>query len=280
MMNLIVLKGEENSGKTITLKMVYERLKTFNLLDTHWFKYYDDDGAHRDFRDVLILNTSKAIAAYPPISPSSVTCTTIDYDGSDISILKSLFDDVDFNYIKDPSKLINEHQSISEYDYGKDYDETEELDRTYDDNLRDKLDTLRETSDNSVSESHIETTLNTVSKFKPNGINLIGFVLEGDYGFAHAITKSTTTHHSRCLYDHLKTLEFCNSLICACSIPAIGTHPRMNPVYCVVKFIIDYASKYGSIRVVLINSNRSSSTSWSTKISIDKAIAHQIINNI
>ena len=36
-MKLIVLYGEENSGKSITLKRVYERLKKENLLETNWF---------------------------------------------------------------------------------------------------------------------------------------------------------------------------------------------------------------------------------------------------
>ena len=55
-MKLIVLYGPENSGKTTTLKMVYEVLKQFNLFDSHFFKYYNRDREHTDFRDVLVID--------------------------------------------------------------------------------------------------------------------------------------------------------------------------------------------------------------------------------
>ena len=61
-MKLIVLYGDGNSGKTITLKMVYERLKKYNLLDVNCFRYYDRECHHYDFRDVLVFKKDQNFA--------------------------------------------------------------------------------------------------------------------------------------------------------------------------------------------------------------------------
>lgn len=52
-MNVIVLTGSSHSGKTTTLKIVYEYLKGINQQETNRFRYLDP--AQKDFFDVLII---------------------------------------------------------------------------------------------------------------------------------------------------------------------------------------------------------------------------------
>lgn len=54
-MKLIVLYGPANSGKTTSLKIVYEVLKHINLRETNVFKYLDIN-FYLDFLDKLVLN--------------------------------------------------------------------------------------------------------------------------------------------------------------------------------------------------------------------------------
>ena len=56
-MKLIVLQGPENSGKTTTLKKIYERLKCINAADSNYFEYVDSN--LRDFNGVLEIDTNK-----------------------------------------------------------------------------------------------------------------------------------------------------------------------------------------------------------------------------
>jgi len=52
-MKVIVLTGPSSSGKTITLKIVYEYLKEINEEETNSFHYLDS--AKKDFYDVLVI---------------------------------------------------------------------------------------------------------------------------------------------------------------------------------------------------------------------------------
>lgn len=56
-MKLIVLYGPEDSGKTTTLEIVYERLKRINVQNTNMFCYLDD--IQRDFIDVLVIDKTR-----------------------------------------------------------------------------------------------------------------------------------------------------------------------------------------------------------------------------
>ncbi len=57
-MKLIVLYGPENSGKTTTLEIVYERLKRISIpRATNYFFYLD--GIQRDFIDVLDIDKTR-----------------------------------------------------------------------------------------------------------------------------------------------------------------------------------------------------------------------------
>ena len=88
-MKLIVLYGPENSGKTMTLKRLYETLKQHNVYETKCFKFYDSDHLHNDFRDVLVLDKSK------PIIVQNGTTKIEVYDGRDVDAIKKAFPDMD-----------------------------------------------------------------------------------------------------------------------------------------------------------------------------------------
>lgn len=70
-MKLIVLYGPEDSGKTTTLEMVYERLKRINIKDTHCFWYLDE--IQRDFIDVLVIDKTRLgdAGCNPPMRTST-----------------------------------------------------------------------------------------------------------------------------------------------------------------------------------------------------------------
>ena len=56
-MKLIVLYGPENSGKTTTLEIVYERLKRISVVNLNKFWYLDE--IQRDFIDVLEVDKAR-----------------------------------------------------------------------------------------------------------------------------------------------------------------------------------------------------------------------------
>ena len=55
-MKLIVLYGGGKTGKTTSLKIVYEVLKRMNHEETNVFEYLDTQYHYRDFLDVLVLD--------------------------------------------------------------------------------------------------------------------------------------------------------------------------------------------------------------------------------
>ncbi|MBR2887822.1 MAG: hypothetical protein IKB95_06315, partial [Bacteroidales bacterium] len=60
-MKLIVLYGQKDSGKTTTLKMVYEVLKKQNTQEEKKFTYLDRH-YYNDFRDVLVIDKPQDFA--------------------------------------------------------------------------------------------------------------------------------------------------------------------------------------------------------------------------
>ena len=89
-MKLIVLYGEEKSGKTTTLKMVYEKLKQFNQVETRWFKYCDSDREHNDFRDVLVINP-KDVLKITSSTHDNCDCHCHEYDIHELQGLEYVF---------------------------------------------------------------------------------------------------------------------------------------------------------------------------------------------
>ncbi len=245
-MKLIVLYGPEKSGKTTTLKMVYEQLKPFNLSETYWFKYYDSNRAHLDFRDVLALDYAK------------ITAIKVDYKYKDYSdCISQILDECVIN------KILSDKSKIK-----VNYDTIEKLVTKIKQIINDKK------SDNTNTIYTIEELTKEIEKLEAidpkkqsdinknkevlkcgkdfNNINgyKVGFVLEGDYGFVHY------ARHSRNLYEHLKQLIGCDTIICACSAKNVPF--LRQPFLCVLFFIAYYILQNGhcSLQLLVVNSNR------------------------
>ncbi len=103
-MELIVLYDCSNSGKTTSLKIVYEVLKNLNYEETNVFRYLDLN-YYRDFLDVLILdrNTTKnAIDLCVKMSQS----TPMRYNASNIEDARNK------NTITDNVSLCNDYVKV------------------------------------------------------------------------------------------------------------------------------------------------------------------------
>ena len=203
-MKLIVLKGKPNTGKTTTLKMVYEMLKEINVEETHCFKYYDSDHDYNDFRDVLVIKKKENESKSPYVE------------------LKTI-DDLK-QYFPEYSKYFDTFESI-----GKEVKDLEEKNR-----IQFQLYSLE---DNVTSNICLDLT-----KIDGNDLETIGLVLEGDYGFVHS-KDSCWSEHSRNLYENLKQLINCDTIICACSEPSLRRIKKENeklkfqPYFCLFCFI-------------------------------------------
>ena len=102
---------------------------------------------------------------------------------------------------------------------------------------------LKEPSDLAKLETHIPT-LATIQPLK------VGLILEGDYG-------TNTKKLGRDLYSHLKELEFCDIIICACS----QNKKKGLPIHCLMKFIKETPTKYFVVWTksnTLVNERRAS----------------------
>ncbi|MBO7598173.1 MAG: hypothetical protein J6T70_14130 [Bacteroidales bacterium] len=272
-MKLIVLQGPENSGKTTTLKIVYEQLKKWNLLETHCFKYYDSDGGHRDFRDVLLVERQTILDSIPADVKKSST-NIKEYCGADTSIIAEAFSSIDLpflneieanrieDYIKSEMKKINDFVDDEEDDF-------EDSDIDFD-----------SVCDDALQKPDVKKLISDVANLCSDDLGTLGIVLEGDYGFVHKKTRGSTTHHSRSLYNHLWELRFCDTVICACSILAGVTTPSMKPANCVAKFIIDYVKTVGSITFYVLSTVSCTKKGWKKKIATDTVIANQIVSLI
>lgn len=79
-MKLIVLYGPEKSGKTTTLKMVYEVLKRVNQKENHAFRYVDIN-KYLDFLDILDLEHKQTQDVIDKcLKPISKSVKLIDYN--------------------------------------------------------------------------------------------------------------------------------------------------------------------------------------------------------
>ena len=90
-MKLIVLYGPENSGKTTSLKMVYEVLKGVNRNEKKVFRYVDHT-SYLDYLDVLEFERTKTKAFFNQIltsKSSSVSLHTYTDDNIDTNDIKN-----------------------------------------------------------------------------------------------------------------------------------------------------------------------------------------------
>lgn len=224
MMKLIVLYGPENSGKTTTLKIVYEVLKQFNLLETHWFKYYDDDCKRNDFRDTLVLDKD----FYVNVGEMKIENDEwTEYTGNDNNDLDTIFEEKNL--------------------------------QNYDNNTTINFKT--------TSECHQRKCLKTV-----------GLVLEGDYG-------ESDENRNRDLYAHLKELEFCDVIICACSYPVPEKQSKIvidsKPVECVKRFIKEYVKLGIHITFSVVRPYKiTSGEHYTTYVPKERGTARKILSHL
>ena len=225
MKKLIVLFGPENSGKTTTLKIAYELTKRDNLEETKWFKYYDDQKAHNDFRDVLILE-QKVISKI----------NNQDIKSQYFIINEDNQDDIIKEIVSFVQNTINSDVEIKDKE-GKKEEDVKKIEWS-------KLNDLKNKNEETHSpEKRPNELVPFIDKYK------VAFVLEGDYGFTH--------HNTQCsypklnLYTHLKNVEICDAIVCACSVVK-KTGIKYQPLSCLILFILDCLSAYKSIQVYMI----------------------------
>lgn len=271
-MKLIVLYGEENSGKSITLKRVYERLKKENLLETNCFKHYDSDHWHFDYRDVLILDKAKAI--------NEVSSEIKWYDGTNSDDINTAFPDGDDVEGIDVDNLSESEEYVADDNDDDDTDENVENESI--DNNTDERGTVNIENKNllKLEKPDLQKLISNVSNLNTDSLSMVGFAMEGDYGFVHdkKLNKSYTMHN-RNLYDHLAELSFCDTIVCACSkVKDTITDPKKKPINCVIKFLKDYSTSR-NITFCVIQSNRYGGD-WDIKIQKDDIIVDQICRNL
>lgn len=273
-MKLIVLYGPEDSGKTTTLKMVYERLKKHNLLETNCFKYYDDDARHNDFRDVLVLKKSAAedvatSSNYPEgrwfdgTNPQDIKDAFP--DGDDVSAMT--FDDAELNFVAEC-----ENPEI----FDDEADETDVL--KTDVECGEDSDSGNADSNYPLQAPDLSALISKTASLNPKDLFLVGISLEGDYGFQHdKKIKSSWTLHDRNLYKNLKELLFCDTIVCACSVLNVAPTPKYKPVNCVIKFLRNFAASH-SIKFRVVESKLHGADGWNKKLKDDKNIANDIVS--
>ncbi|MBQ9214397.1 MAG: hypothetical protein IJ150_10725 [Bacteroidales bacterium] len=236
-MKLIVLCGPENSGKTTILKMVYEEVKKYNLTETNWFKYYDDNCEHNDFRDVLVIKDNITIGA------KSIQITD--------------FANLVENLISSIKKQNYEVTTKQKKENGEETIVTEKINIKVDDKLIDfsKVpfeqfipENQKDLENKRLEQKEVFNKINLyrVPEDIPTPISnfdgkKVGFILEGDFGFISPST-SWWTKHPQNLYTHLKNLEECDVIICACSI-LHGKSILQQPLLCLIQFIYECISK-------------------------------------
>ena len=179
-------------------------LKKINVEETHCFKYYDSDHDCNDFRDILVIKRE------------------LMYSKATYVELKSI-DDLR-QYFPVYSKFFDTFESIE-----KEVEDLEEKNR-----IQFQLNSLE---DNGASNICLDLT-----KIDGDDLETIGLALEGDYGFVHS-KDSCWSEHSRNLYENLKQLINCDTIICACSEPSLGRIKKENeklkfqPYFCLFCFI-------------------------------------------
>ena len=108
----------------------------------------------------------------------------------------------------------------------------------------------------------------------------VGFILEGDYGFVH-LKKAGAGHHQN-LYTHLRSLDFCDVIVCACSFLKDATKLSEQPILCLLYFIAYYliAHPSGIINLHILTSTKVCIQTWPHYDLINKRIADMIYNRI
>lgn len=246
-MKLIVLYGDENTGKSITLKIAYEMLKQSNKRETKWFKFYDSDFNHNDFRDVLIVDKHKPYG----ITKASAVIGRIE------DIPFDWFSDYDPNFF-DPVGIV------------KGLDSLEQIVHKYEEKNIEQ--NCKGDSDYVVC----QPTPNPASvRCNPDELK-VGFSLEGDYGFVHQ--NIFWARHSRNLYRNLVELSDCDVVICACSNLKSASSFFEQPISCLIFFLL-YCI-FNGIPINLYWEGSTHYSFWPQRIREDKILANKLLSYI
>ena len=277
-MKLIVLYGPENSGKTITLKIVYERLKKYNLLETHWFRYYDHDRAHLDFRDVLVF----------PYIDNRVLKDKSEEDSTEIeNILASLseLNQNNTNSFKLSLESKRKKQKASTKNVPEEIETEKKLNwcesfplQPYTQSEFGRKIQKFEDYNKSMFPKESEYEPAYGDDLIPIGCYKVGFVLEGDFGFVH--TSNYWAQNNRNLYKHLLELVNCDTIICACSELSANTPVQQKPLLCIAFFAIYCFLNNIPIQLFHVNSISLTDKHWTTRNIENEKIANQIIQLI
>lgn len=242
-MKLIVLYGPEDSGKTTTLKIVYNKVKKLNSTETHWFKYYDDQRGQTDFRDVLILDEKL----------KQLSSNGIDVSNPYLSIQGGTLFDCDENNRLD--QIVDMIDCISST-LLKDEDINKDLYKSLK-KILSVCGSTKKCKDNIIEEcQYLLNSIDCIEKEdQPNTLDdfcgeKVGFVLEGDYGFIHHDDKGTYKKYN--LFTHLFNLISCDTIVCACAIIP-NPNIQCQPFACLVLFVLFYLLHYRTIRVIMVN---------------------------
>ncbi len=216
-MKLIVLYGPDRSGKTTTLKMVYDELKKINVLETNQFDYIDKepqgwafslngvDVCRHDFRDILFVDRTRMLQF---VNDNNVTyneseCIVCNCDNFEKTIKKI---DMEKN-----AKKIGLAQNI--YPYSK----------------------------NNTIQS-IEERIDELKLQKSQMLKSIGIATQGDYGYG-------CKQPAKDVYQLLNGLKRCDTIICACSY--MPQNQQNSPLNCVIDFVRHNSAQICTIVIVV-----------------------------
>ncbi|MBR4625306.1 MAG: hypothetical protein IKO56_07215 [Alphaproteobacteria bacterium] len=277
-MKLIVLYGPKDSGKTTTLKVVYEKLKKKNVCETNWFAYYDSDRAHLDFRDVLVF----------PYTDNRVLDDKNEGHLTAIESILSTLNGLNDKNTNSFNLLLERERKKEEQESQKNSKENKSVNplngdvsfpsRSYSPyELEEKIQNL---------EKYNKTMHPKESDYEPVfGDDLtqfdcykVGFVLEGDFGFVH--TNDYWAKNNRNLYRHLTELIHCNTIICACSEFSASAPVQQKPLLCIAYFVIYCFLNNIPIQLFPVDSIYLAGKRWATRNVENEKIANQIIKQI
>lgn len=274
-MKLIVLYGPENSGKTTILKMVYEQVKKKNLVETHWFKYYDDNCEHNDFRDVLVIEDDKVIETKPLILSNfedEVKKIIEDLKSQDykIEVIPKDENGNKMETITEKLQIHNDDDTFTDFN-DVSFEQFIKIDKTKLQENQEKqiLDFIR------LLCREPENYPTSISGFDGK---TVGFITEGDFGFIAPSTSWWAKHHQN-LYTHLKNLEECDVIICACSL----LHKKtvfQQPLLCLVQFIYECFIKGSLTGLCRKYAPYPLPNSWPSRMRSNQPIVDWIISHI
>ncbi len=277
-MKLIVLYGPKDSGKTTTLKMVYEKLKKENGCETNCFAYYDSDRAHLDFRDVLVFPyTDNRVLEdkneEPSIVVEDILATLSELNHNNTASFKLSLEGKSKKQKVSPQNVSEEIKSMKNISCCesfplKPYTLSEFEKNIHQFEVYNKAMFPKESEYEPMSDDD----LTQIDGYK------VGLVLEGDFGFVH--TNDYWAKNNRNLYGHLIELIHCDTIICACSEFSASAPVQQKPLLCIAYFVIYCFLNNIPIQLFRVDSIYLAGKHWTTKNDENDKIANRIIQLI